>query len=241
MLILIKFLALVAVLFLGAGGWGTTFVALLRRAGWDSAHEDVGPPLQVLLGVALFLIAGGFLVALNLANLPFLFAWHVVGLVLLVARRLVSGKQSIKTGSRSVASVLAAAVLGLVLLLISLGFAIGQPYFDSNDDDPAYIYLAQRLIHTGGMIDPFNLRRMTGYGGSTLYQAMFLGTSGNSSLRGFELTFGILLLLLITCRTVKRRWLLAGSFLIGLGLLLGHGIGPFTNLGPTFSASALDW
>ena len=44
---------------------------------------------------------------------------------------------------------LSAAVVGVVLVLISLGVAIGSPFYNIFDDDGAYVYLAQRLVSTG--------------------------------------------------------------------------------------------
>ena len=134
---------------------------------------------------------------------------------------------------------LSAAVVGVVLVLISLGVAIGSPFYNIFDDDGAYVYLAQRLVSTGGLVDPFNARRMTSYGGATLYQSMFLHLFGNSSLRGFEFTFAALLLVIVTVQTFKRRWFAVGTLVVGLGVLLGHGIGPVQNLSPTLSAAAL--
>src|ERR1022692_70295 len=64
----LKFVALVALLFLGAGGWGTAVVAVLRRLGWERARDEIGAALQLVLGVSLFLAVGGVLVAADLAR-----------------------------------------------------------------------------------------------------------------------------------------------------------------------------
>jgi hypothetical protein len=117
--------------------------------------------------------------------------------------------------------------------------AIYRPHYSTNDDDGAYIYLATRLLRTGGLIDPFNQRRVTSYGGNTLYHAMFLHVAGNSSVRAFEFIFASLLLILVTIQTVRRRWLVPGAFLLGIGVLLGYGVGPTINLSPAYSVAAL--
>jgi hypothetical protein len=235
----LKFLAFVALLFLGAGGWGTAAVAVLRRIGWERARDEIGPPLQLVLGVSLFLAVGGVLVAADLARFDVLVAWHVVGVVLLVTRVGVVARYLKALKLRSVLFGLVAAVVGVVLTLISLGIAIGTPFYNVFDDDAAYVYLAKRLLSTGGLIDPFNARRMTSYGGATLYQSLFLHSFGNSSLRGFEFTFASLLLVIVTVGSTKRRWFALGTLVIGLGIFLGHGIGPVQNLSPTLSAAAL--
>ncbi len=235
----LKFVALVALLFLGAGGWGTAAVAVMRRAGWDAARREIGPPLQVVVGVCLFLVVGGVLVACDLARFDVLVGFHVAGVVLLALRsRVVIGRLATSTARTWLFGLVGAAV-GVVLVLISLGVAIGSPFTNIFDDDGAYIYLAKRLLSTGGLIDPFNARRMTSYGGSTLYQSMFLHVLGNSSLRGFEFTFASLLLVAVTVATTRRRWFALGTLVVGLGVFLGHGIGPVQNLSPTLSAAAL--
>ena len=113
-----------------------------------------------------------------------------------------------------------------------------MPKYNVDDDDAAYLYLAKRLLSTGGLIDPSNTRRLTSYGGATLYHAMFLQVSGNSTLRGFEWTFGALLLVLVTLRTVSRRWLALGALVVGLGVVVGNGSGLQQNLSPTLTAAA---
>ncbi len=235
----LKFLALVALLFLGAGGWGTAAVRALHRAGWENARDEIGPALQLVLGVCLFLAVGGVLVACDLARPDVLLAWHLVGVVLLLTKAggVIGRVRTLDI--RSVGPGLVAGAAGTVLVLLSLGIAIGSPFYNLFDDDAAYVYLARRLVSTGGLIDPFNARRMTSYGGSTLYQSLFLHVSGNSSLRGFEFTFAALLLVVVTVSTVKRRWFALGTLVVGLGVLLGHGIGPVQNLSPTLSGAAL--
>ncbi len=235
----LKFLALVALLFLGAGGWGTVAVGVLRRAGWDEARDEIGPSLQLVVGVCLFLAVGGVLVACDVARFDVLFAWHVVGVALLSTRARVVARGLRTVDVRRLLYGLAAAAVGVVLVLLSLGIAIGSPFYNIFDDDAAYVYLAKRLLATGGLIDPFNARRMTSYGGATLYQSLFLHVLGNSALRGFEFTFAALLLVIVAVATTKRRWFAVGTLVVGLGVLLGHGIGPVQNLSPTLSAAAL--
>ena len=127
--------------------------------------------------------------------------------------------------------------MGLLLTIVALGLALGT-LFNPEDDSAAYIYLAKRLASTGSLIDPFNLRRLTDYGGATLYQSIFLRVAGESSLHGFEFVFASLLLILIAVGTTRRRWMAAGTLLIGLGVLLGNDIGAVVNIGPNFSIAA---
>jgi len=235
----VKFLALVALLVLGAWGWGAAAVAALGRAGWASARDELRAPLQLVIGVSLFLAAGGILVALDAARLPFLLGWHVIGAALLLPRIWAGTRRFVSPDARTLVGGLALAAGGLFLLLVSLGLAIGYVFYNQYDDDPAYIYLAKRLLGTGGLIDPFNARRMTSYGGATLYHALFLDVTGNSSIRGFEFTFAVVLLVVVTVGTFRRRWIALGTVVLGIGVMAGHSIGPIQNLSPTLSAAAL--
>src|SRR5579864_1710299 len=235
----VKFLALVALLFFGAAGWGAIAVAVLQRSGWKGAAKEIGFPIRVLLGVSLFLAVGGFLVAVGIARPEVLLAWHAVGVLYLLVRLWPLGGRMAPVGGRAFIRGALLSAAGVFLLLLSVGYSIGFPFYNPPDDDPGYIYLAQRLVRTGGLIDPFNLRRFASYGGSSLYQSLFLRLTGNASLRGFELTFGALLLLVVVVATMRRRWLVLFVLLVGLGILMGQGIGPIINLSPTYSVAAL--
>jgi hypothetical protein len=232
----LELLGFVGLLFLAGWGWGSGVVGLLRRAGWETVRSEIGIPLQVLLGTALFMVFGGFMVAADAARLGPLLAWQVVGLVLLS----IYGLRSRRRWNVTVASLVnAVAVLcaGVVLTLVALGVAANAP-FNLNDDDAAYIYLARRLASTGGLVDPFNLRRVTGYGGGTLFQSMFYRIPGDTSLHGFELIFGSLLLVLLAVGTTRRKWLAVGTLLLGIGIMLGNDVGVVINLSPTFTIAA---
>ena len=235
----VKFLALLALLFVGSAGWGAAAVWVLHRTGWKSTADQLGHPLQLVLGMALFMAVGGILVAFDSAELVFLVAWHVAGVALFGWRLSRTRRHRSSLPPRELLAVVTTVAVWIVLVLSSIGLAIGYAYYNPNDDDAAYVYLAKRLLSTGGLIDPFNARRMTSYGGATLYHALFLGVTGNSSLRGFEFTFAVLLLILVTVGTVRRRWLALGTLLIGVGILFGDAIGPVQNLSPTLSASAV--
>jgi hypothetical protein len=234
-----RFVLLTAVLALGAWGWGRAAVAVMRRAGWENVGEAIGSPLQILLGMSLFLCVGGFMVAAGVARFDTLIGWHLVGVAFLVASFAMAVRRAQQIRLRTLLLATGCAATGAVLFLVAVANAIYHGAYLVYDDDSAYIYLAKRLVSTGGLLDPFNQRRITSYGGNTLYHAMFLHVAGNSAIRGFEFVFAALVLVLATVATAKRRWLIPGAFLLGLGVLLGHGTGPIINLSPEFSVAAL--
>lgn len=232
----LELLGFVGLLLLAGWGWGSGVTGLLRRAGWETVRSEIGIPLQVLLGSAVFMVFGGFMVAADAARFGPLLAWQAVGLVLLFVRGFRTRRRWNVTVS-SLANAVAVLCAGAVLTLVALGVAANAP-FNLNDDDAAYIYLARRLASTGGLVDPFNLRRVTGYGGGTLFQSMFYRIPGDTSLHGFELVFGSLLLVLLAVGTTRRRWLALGTLLLGIGILLGNDVGLVINLSPTFTITA---
>ena len=232
----LTFLLLVAVLFFGAAGFGQLGVAALRRAGFGD-HASLSFPLQVLFGVALFIALGGFLIALGIATPFVLLACNLIGTAVFFVDRLRRGRPF--SGLRWRPNHIVTWAIGATFALMSIGGAIGVAFYNPPDDDPAYVYLAQRLASTGGLIDPFNLRRFASYGASTLYQSMFLRFTGNASLRGFEFTFAALLVLVVAIRSTRRRLFPLFFAVVGLGVLVGQGVGPIINLSPTYSIAAL--
>ncbi|HUI02745.1 MAG TPA: hypothetical protein VLZ77_04335 [Acidimicrobiales bacterium] len=237
--VVLGYLLLVALLFAGSAGWGSVTVRLFERLGWAEARRAVTPSLRLLLGVSLFLGIGGVLVACDVAYFGVLMAWHAVG-ALLLAPRLVRALRSAGNARRDARiRALAVSAVVAVLGLVAIGTAMGMGTRNVFDDDSAYIYFAKRLLATGGLIDPFNYRRLTDYGGSTLYQSLFYQVSGGSSLRGFEFTFASLLLVVVTVDTVRRRWLIPGTILVGSVVVAGFGLGSVVNLSPECSVAAL--
>jgi len=232
-------LGLLALLFLGAWGWGWLTVRALRRSGWDEAEEVVGPALQLVLGVAVVMALGGFMVAADVAYFWPLVVLQLVGVAALAARLpgvlWRRGAVGAAGWIRGAGLVVAGGFVGLLALGQAMGYQLYNPY----DDDAAYVYLAKRLLATGGLIDPFNLRRITSYGANTLYQSLFLGATGNASLRGFELMFSLGVLLVVAVGTLRRRFVVLGTLVLGTGLAVGGGIGPIINLSPLFSVAAL--
>ncbi|HTZ10710.1 MAG TPA: hypothetical protein VMB72_16675, partial [Acidimicrobiales bacterium] len=151
----LSYLGIVVLLVAGSGGWGNAVVRALRRLGWEAAPAVVRPPLQLSLGMALFLAVGGVLVALDLAWFWVLVAWHLIGLALLGRALLDVARRRAWPRLPPLVSSVALGAVAIVVILLSLAYGVTVSVDNMNDDDGAYIYLAQRLLHTGGMIDPF--------------------------------------------------------------------------------------
>ena len=248
----VELLALTALLVVGAGGWGHLIVRLCARGGWRSAPSAIEVPLRIAIGMSLFLSVGGLLVAVNFAWFWCLLGWQAAGCVLLLLD-LVRTRPSWGMHPRQWQWILAgtgAVVLAVGYVVIATGNTFGGR-FNWDDDIPGYMYLTHRLLATGGLIDPFNLRRVSSYGGAQLYDALFLKVSGVGSLQGFEFLFAALVVIALVVMHTRRRWLLLGTLIVGVSVLAVHPWSihthsnvfapplPVTNLAPEFSVAAL--
>ena len=236
-----RFLCLMALIGFGAFGWGDALVRAtthLFGGGPEAARheEDLGAAMKIAIGIAVFLAVGGIAVAGRVAYFPELLGWQIAGCVLgliSVVRHHREGRDPTRRSSK-IGLLLVSAIVGLG----ALGAALTGP-FNANDDAPAYLYLAQRLLATGGMIDPFNTRRINSYGGAELFQALVLHLTGNAAGLGVEWFFFAMLLVLLVARAVRRPYLVLIALVLGIGIVTVRPVGLWTNVAPTFSGAAL--
>jgi hypothetical protein len=231
---------LLALLFLGSWGWGALVVQRLFSSSNSQILSNIGPPLQIAIGVCTFSSVSGVLVALSLGLLRVLIAWHVIGILILCRikrRKLAAVKSSVRLPHilRWGPSLLSLAFV----YWLSVGPSIAYPYIDLNDDDASYIYFTKRLLATGNLIDPFNQRRLVSYGASTVYQSMFVAITGVSSIRGFDSCFALLLTVLLVVRTPKRFLAPAVIAVVGILANVGDGIVEISDTSPVFIGTAL--
>jgi hypothetical protein len=119
---------------------------------------------------------GGALCLLGLARRPILVAWTCGGVALLV--------QALGSRPRPAPGALEAVpptpagwellpVVGIagMTAFVYLGSA-GHTFPNPSDDWPAYLSFIRKLLQTGGLVEPFSVRRMAAYGGQTLLQAL---------------------------------------------------------------------
>ena len=111
--------------------------------------------------------------------------------------------------------------------------------YNANDDGPAYLYLAQRLLSTGGLIDPFSTRRLNSYGGAELFQALTLRFAGTGAGLGVEWFLFALLLVALVVRSLRRPYAVLILLTFGLAIVLIRPVGIWVNAAPTFSGAAL--
>lgn len=222
----------------GAYGWGAALVrALTHFKRLSDTPIQLDPALNVAIGIALFLSVGGFFVAVNLAYFWFILGWQIVGAVLGVID--VATRRSYRSWKPLFRPWLIPAWAGAIALCyMAIGSALSGAW-NINDDGPAYTYLGQRLLATGGLIDPFNTRRLNSYGGAELFQAYIIKLVGIPAGIGIEWFFFLLLSVALFVRTIRRPWATFVIWTVGLGVVVTRPVGEFANVAPTLSGVAL--
>lgn len=121
-----------------------------------------------------------------------------------------------------------------------LGLAIALALFIkprvNEMDDPPYLYLVEKLLGTGSLVEYFNYRRPITLGGWTFIQALFsAGPAGTAFVASVDYVLGSVLFLL--CALLLRLGRLAAVPVALCGILVVHSMQ--TNLGSTVSMAAL--
>lgn len=175
-------------------GWGRLVELGMRRAGRD---ERVDAGLRLAWGVALTLLIGGIACMVHVASRPFLLGQLGVGLGLSVLLRLVRPPSL----SRRRLAVLRAwhfhLLLALVVLIVAIEMFAGasMTWTNMSDDEPLYFFLPQKLLATGSLYDPFDVRRMTSYGGQFYLHAQFLTLGSHHQLNVVDAGVGTFLVM----------------------------------------------
>ena len=160
-----------------AAAWAVCL--LLAFVGWGGLVERLllgdgvaaGWALRAVWGIAAVLALGGPLAALHLAFKPVLLAQVIVGVLFAAYFAFVRLARTHGEGERHAR----ACVEGLApLVLVTSAFAIvhflgylGLNVFQLSDDPPAYFLFPEKLLQTGSIYEPFNVRRLTTYGGQS--------------------------------------------------------------------------
>jgi hypothetical protein len=175
-------------------GWGGIVAPVMRRFGGESAMTPPDWGLAAGWGMALVLAAGGALSLVGLTRPWLLVALVVVGAAL-AGRRLLAEARPTPVGRR----LWWLMALAAVPLLTRYASAVTHQALSCSDDDIAYFAFVARLLDTGTLVEPFSLRRLSGYGGQTFLQAlvMAVGDEDNAYLidRGvaFIVAFGLVI------------------------------------------------
>lgn len=208
---------------------------LVAYAGWGSLvllavgarRVDLG--LRVAWGMGLVCFLGGALMVPALMTRTMAFVVVEIGLglacVALVRERAAVGRR-IRFATRLVRRQPGLAVASLVIVglvaLPCLG-AIADWHTNPYDDDIAYLPLLKKLADTGTILEPFSFRRLSAYGGQTLFLELVNLRAAVSQSHAFDrcVCFLVVVLLVIGHRSRGQRpsWLVVASLLVMLVLL----------------------
>lgn len=187
----------VCLLLVSYDGWGRGALEAARRAGLPDLDVDLGVRLSWGMAVTLFL--GGIACMLHFANRSFLFAevavgWALEATVLLHAR---GRAPSLRAVRASLARPLPL-FIGVVAVLFFANELVGgvaNPWTNRSDDEPLYFFIPQKLLDTGSMLEPYNVRRMTSYGGQFFLHGQFLLFGSHYQLNAVDQGLGTFLVL----------------------------------------------
>lgn len=188
-----------------AAAWG--LVVLVAFAGWgDLVRRTLAPAadvdwgLRAAWGLAATVVVGGLLCLVGLARGPVLVAWTCGGAALLGQALVLRGRPAPRGGPEA-APVTPAGwellpVIGVAGLaaFIYLG-AAGHTFPNPSDDWPAYLPFIRKVLQTGGLVEPFSVRRMAAYGGQTLLQALTSVVARETQIQLFD--GGVCLVLIV--------------------------------------------
>jgi len=201
------------VIFASFWGYGET----LRRAIRRPEFEDLGWGLTAAWGMAGTLAIGGLLMALSVAKAPILTIVVLVGAALAtyhaIEKKLLSESWAVRKNKKSKLAELNKDIVAsqkfqfettdwILYGLMALVFtsSISWPLqVDPNDDVVCYLFYPEKILQTGTLIEPFNVRRLGTYGGQAILQAlvMIVGDEKNGHVpdRGFGMLmlFGMLM------------------------------------------------
>ena len=228
----ILFLSLL--LFFGSYAWGSIFCQCLEHYGFSNAKVLITKPIRIAIGISLFLVISGWLIAFSIAWTWALLLWHALGVLvafyLFIKEHNADLSELITLLKRHWTNFL----IFIPSTIIALGI-VSRTGFNGIDDRPSYIYLAKKIMVTGGLVDPFNNRRVLSYGASTLYQSIFLKISGVQGILAFDYFFAAMCLVYLVVTYLKKSKV---NTIIVLGvaavIIAGTGLGPETNLSPRF-------
>ncbi|MBX3204666.1 MAG: hypothetical protein KF764_06325 [Labilithrix sp.] len=188
-------------------GWGS----LVRLVVAPRERVDVG--LRAAWGAGLLCFLGGALMVPSLMTRSTALVFIDIGVLLAVAA-LIRERAAVRHRARFVGRFVqrepALSFVGLVVACVvavhCLG-AIADWHTNPYDDDIAYLAFLKKLSDTGTVIEPFSFRRLSAYGGQTLFLELVSVRAGPSQAHTWDRCICVLLvvMLMIGHRSRGRR------------------------------------
>jgi len=177
-------------------GWGRAVAYGLRASG-RRAPTDLG--LRLAWGMAACLFVGGVACMVHIASRPFLLGQLALGWCFSGASRMLEPARW--PSRRRLTAFVGAPTLILVLVLagtwvvVEMLHGVSLAWTNMSDDEPLYFFLPQKIVATGTMYDPFDVRRMTSYGGQFFLHAQYLSVGVHRQLNVVDAGIGTFLVM----------------------------------------------
>jgi hypothetical protein len=170
---------------------------------WIHPCPDVG--LKIGWGISVLLAVGGGLIAIDGSTPSVLASMLGIGVLLFVA---------LEKWRRSVpfAMILFGAAVCLAFLLASIVVITSR---EPCDDHLAYFSFVERLRETGGLIEPFSLRRLTSYGGQSFLQELTTLASDWHQDMAVEMGLSPIIIFLLLLGAGAKR----GTYILGFAVI----------------------
>jgi hypothetical protein len=157
----------------GGAGWSLAAGGVLWGLGAGVNRRlriALGLGEQILLGVVVWLSASGILLAGGVASRGPLLAVAGAGFALAMYELLERARRAEERPRPDAAHLVLGLALALILALNLLAMIAtrGNPY----DDQAAYTAFVKRLLDCGDLVEPYNFRRLSAYGGQTALHAL---------------------------------------------------------------------
>jgi hypothetical protein len=228
--------ALAALIVIACVGWGRLIESWV--AGWGGGPRL--PPLSTgvvaCIGLAGFLCGVGAFVAADFYTPLFAWLWVVAGCALairLLIPRWDRGWRALVPGGPAAA---AFGVLAIVAVW-ETGGSLGLFKWNPCDDFVGYLPLLERLAETGGLMEPFSLRRVAGLGGGTVADSLFAAPFGLEAAYATDFVVGGLLVGLLLIAPASSWLRFALGALLTISFVLWQILK--ANLTPAYIAAAL--
>ena len=189
-------LALLWSLVIFASFWG--YGEVLRRALNRPEYQDIGWGLTATWGMGVTLLIGGVLMMLSAAKTAALTMVVLLGVVFVIyfaALHFTEKKKPLRQGSITRSPFLVSDLILWAFAALAFASSIAWPLqMDLSDDIACYLFYPEKILQTGTLIEPFNVRRMGTYGGQAFLQALVMIVGGEKQAHIPDRGFGMLLL-----------------------------------------------
>jgi hypothetical protein len=165
------------------GGLGWLAALMASLAGYGHLAERVArvrldAGMRLAWGIAVYIMIGGWLLAAGVLTHAALAGLVAIGAVAYAVRELTVPVPTLIAAARALPGLgrerHRTAFLALIVAIAAVNTvgAVARQHGNVYDDDIVYTPMVQRLLDAGDLDEPFSFRRISAYGGQTVFQAL---------------------------------------------------------------------